>query len=192
MDAVRRAAPAIDPMALIALMRRLLGPEGTLLMPTFPFRGREEEFIRTDPLFNPRRTPSRVGLLTELFRRLPEARRSLHPTHPVAGIGPRADFLLGEHHRGRTYGPTSPFYRLRDCGGRVVGLGTQTESFTIQYVPEELHPRCRNLVFHPDPVPMPVLDGDQRLTCLVYPKKALVDYANVYRAQEILRIEGLM
>src|SRR5881397_1311983 len=41
-------------------------------------------YVQKNPKFDLRRTPSKVGPLTEVFRPLPSVVRSLHPTHPVA------------------------------------------------------------------------------------------------------------
>src|SRR5262249_1163927 len=48
---------------------RAVGETGHILMPTLPFSGVAVEYTSTGSVFDVRRTPSRVGLLTELFRR---------------------------------------------------------------------------------------------------------------------------
>src|SRR2546428_9924553 len=39
MDAISRRVPGITPIKLIQILQKLLGTEGTLLIPTFPFQG---------------------------------------------------------------------------------------------------------------------------------------------------------
>ena len=39
MDEFSRRVPSLDPLKIIALLKELVGEEGTLLMPTFPFEG---------------------------------------------------------------------------------------------------------------------------------------------------------
>ena len=57
MNEVRRAAPAVSPLAMTKLVEDLLGPEGTLLMPTFPFLGYEMDYVQRTPNFDVIRTP---------------------------------------------------------------------------------------------------------------------------------------
>jgi aminoglycoside N3'-acetyltransferase len=158
---VKRRVPDITPEKLIRQMQELLGPEGTLLMPTFAFRGRQSHYVDSHMHFDVRTTPSSVGVLTEVFRKMPGVIRSYHPTHSVAGWGRHAKDILSTHHLGSTFGVTSPFYRLREYDGLVVGLGRRYRyAFTITHVPEELNPRSREMAFDPRPRTMTVVDGD--------------------------------
>src|SRR5437867_1927973 len=90
MDEIMRRVPGMTPFKLIQILQNALGEKGTLLVPTFPFVGKQYFYIQNNPKFDVRRTPSQVGLLTEVFRRLPGVVRSLHPTHPVAAWGKHA------------------------------------------------------------------------------------------------------
>ena len=47
--------------------------------------------LASGEIYDPAETPSRVGSVTNLFRRRPGAVRSLQPTHSVAAIGNRAE-----------------------------------------------------------------------------------------------------
>jgi len=157
---VRRRVPGISPKNLIALLQDLLGPEGTLLMPTFPFQGSQGEYADKTPRFDVQKTPSKVGVLTEVFRQTPGVVRSKHPTHPVAAWGRHAREIISTHHLGPTFGVTSPFYRLREFDGMVVGLGTRYRyAFTIGHVIEELHPRLRQYDFEKRSRKMIIVDG---------------------------------
>jgi len=85
----------------------------TIMMPTFPFDGTMEAYLSTDPVFDPKETPSRSGLLSEILRLTEGARRSLHPTHPCAALGPRADELIVGSELSRTpFGNESTYGRL--------------------------------------------------------------------------------
>lgn len=113
------------PGGLVALLLRLLGPEGTLAMSSFPFTGSMVAYACTDPVFDVRHTPSRLGVVTEAFRAWPGVRRSLHPTHPVCAWGRRAAELVAEHDRcSSPCGSGSPFDRLVELDGWVLRLGT--------------------------------------------------------------------
>ena len=160
MERLGRRVPGLKPLGLIQLLQDRLRSEGTLLMPTFSFRGRQRDYVDRTRIFDVWRTPSQAGLLPEVFRRMPGVIRSLHPTHSIAGWGRHAAELLARHHLGTAFGPNSPMYKLQEYGGLVVGLGTRPEeTFTIIHVSEELHPAARLWVHEERPRVMTIMDG---------------------------------
>ena len=103
-----------DARSLLELMLRIAGSERTLAMPAFFFGTFPELFdlayYRKYPRFDVRRTPSQMGLVTELFRRTPGVTRSLHPTHSICALGPLANELCATHHLSPwRFGELSPF-----------------------------------------------------------------------------------
>jgi aminoglycoside 3-N-acetyltransferase len=123
------------PIDLLRLLLQQVGPAGTLAMPAYPLRPDPDE------IFDVRRTPTGAGLLPELFRRLPGARRSINLVHSVTALGPNADFLVRDHHRSETpWDRDSPYARLADVDAVSVCLGLP-RSFgygTVQHCPESL------------------------------------------------------
>ncbi|HYT62309.1 MAG TPA: AAC(3) family N-acetyltransferase, partial [Gemmatimonadales bacterium] len=75
------------PVDVIRALQQVVGPDGTLMMPTIPFQGSAIEYALGEPVFDARQTVSRMGLITEVFRRAPGVVRSVHPTHSVAVWG---------------------------------------------------------------------------------------------------------
>src|SRR4051794_2598560 len=71
------------PSDVLRVLRNRVGGDGTLLMPSMPFTGSSLDWVRNGAKFDLARTPSRMGLVTELFRRDRGTLRSEHPTHPV-------------------------------------------------------------------------------------------------------------
>ena len=127
------------PSDIIRVLQEAVGPEGTLLMPTLPFTGTAVEYTSRGNVFDVARTPSQMGLLTELFRRSPEVVRSVHPTHAVAAWGSRAAEMVANHHLARTpCGKGSPFARLLEHDGRILLLGVDIESMTFYHYVEEV------------------------------------------------------
>src|SRR5579871_184829 len=80
---------------------------GTLLSPTLSWR----EVSPDRPVFDELTTRSNLGTLNEVFRTAFAERRSLHPTHSVAGAGPLACRLLSKHSNDdtRPCAPESPW-----------------------------------------------------------------------------------
>jgi aminoglycoside N3'-acetyltransferase len=128
--------------ALEALLE-CVGNHGVLMMPTMPFTGSALQYAESGAVTDIRRTPSRMGLLTELLRRRKGAVRSIHPTHPVAIWGEGAEEIAAGHHAAQTpCGKGSPFERLHLAGGKILFAGVGVESMTFfHYVEERLEPR---------------------------------------------------
>src|SRR5437868_258748 len=84
---------ALKPSEVIDLLRDLIGPEGTLAMPAFPIDQDASKVFMVD------RAAVYTGLLCEVFRRVPDVRRSIHLSSSVCAIGANADCLFRDHHR---------------------------------------------------------------------------------------------
>jgi aminoglycoside 3-N-acetyltransferase len=169
MDAITRRVPGMTPARLARTAMELVGDEGTILMPTLPFQGSQLDWLQTATTFDVRRTPSRMGLASEIFRRMPGVQRSLHPTHPVAAWGKRAAELLSQHHEGPAFAETSPYYRMTQCGGIAVVIGAPAWANTLLHVAEYLHPVSSAHAYHDQSWPVTVIDGERRFEYQVYP-----------------------
>jgi aminoglycoside 3-N-acetyltransferase len=131
------------PSDVIEVLETAVGSSGTILMPTLPFTGTAIQYVSSGTIFDARRTPSRMGLLTELFRRNPGTLRSVHPTHSVAARGAEARFFVETHHLSQTpCDRYSPFGKLLKCPSRIVFLGTNIDVMTFFHTVESiLEPR---------------------------------------------------
>ena len=93
----------------------LLGAAGTVFVPTYTFGERE--------VFDPRSSSTtESGVLSEYFRGLPSAVRSLSPTHSHIGLGAQADQLPINTVR-RPFGDPSDFSDFLELDARLVLLG---------------------------------------------------------------------
>lgn len=126
------------PTDVIAVLQNVVGEQGVVMMPTMSFGGTAVDYARSNTLFDVARTPSRMGLLTELFRRLPGVVRSVHPTHSVAIWGADASAVAAGHHlAGTPCGVGSPFDALLKRRGKIVLLGTGMGVLTFFHMLEE-------------------------------------------------------
>lgn len=108
-------------------------------MPSFPMTGSMVDYLEKGEVFDVRRTPSRVGAITEVFRTWPQVLRSLHPTNPVCAWGRDAGRLLQGHEKSLTpYGSETPYGRL---AGRedtfILMIETHIHSF-IHHIQERV------------------------------------------------------
>jgi len=115
-------------------MLEVVGPRGTVMMPTFSHGAAR--------VFNPLATPGKSGAVTEAFWRRPEAVRSVHPTHPVAAIGPRAVEWCAGHTEAGVWGEDSPIGRLVRGGGFILCIGVGHGSSTARHLAEVAAGKC--------------------------------------------------
>ena len=123
----------------LPIIRAVVGPRGTILFPTYPNRHVSAyEYLQQGHTFDVRRTPSYTGALTEIARRQPGALRSLHPTKSVCASGPLAEELTRTHHLSPyPFDRPSPYFKLTECGAKIVGLGVGTSSLTLMHAAED-------------------------------------------------------
>lgn len=101
------------PAAIIEALIETVGPDGCIVMPTYPSAGSVLDYLDSGEPFNVRTTKSAVGSLTEVFRNWPGVKRSLHPTNPVATWGKGGEALIESHELSPTpYGDETPYGRM--------------------------------------------------------------------------------
>jgi aminoglycoside N3'-acetyltransferase len=110
---------------------------GTLVLPTHTYCYP----ISTDepgPLFDRQLTPSKTGLLTELFRKQEGTTRSIHATHSLAASGSDADQICSDHHRHNSpCGAGTPYSRLVQGRSSVLLFGVTFHSYTLFHTAED-------------------------------------------------------
>ncbi len=103
--------------ALIDAFLDVLGPEGTLVVPTF----------------------GALGIVTERLRARPEAVESCHPRARVAALGGDAAAICADHWKARTaHGEETPYTRIAAKGGYVCLLGVDQDRNTTLHTVEAL------------------------------------------------------
>ncbi|HYT05046.1 MAG TPA: AAC(3) family N-acetyltransferase [Gemmatimonadales bacterium] len=153
------------PVDVVRALQEVVGARGTLLMPTIPFRGTAVEYALGNPVFDARQTVSRMGLITEVFRRSPGVVRSSHPTHSVAVWGSRADAIIAGHeHADTPCGRRTPYGRLLEYDGKILLAGVPANTMTFCYfVAEEVEPQLRLPVLTRETYPMRWRRADGRV-----------------------------
>ena len=117
------------------VMRALLdavGESGTLAA----YVDWEDEGSPFDPAAS--RAARSHGVLAELLRGWPGARRSLNPGASMAAVGARAEWLCADHPLRYGYGPGSPLAKLVEAGGKVLLLGSSLENVTLLHHAEDV------------------------------------------------------
>jgi aminoglycoside N3'-acetyltransferase len=128
------------PDAVVEALLEAVGPEGHVVMPTLTATYTGRRAADSGLAFDPRTTPSRVGLITDRFWRRPDAVRSEHPTHSVACVGPRAGEWMAGHADISTFGWDGPYAKyVRAEGGpsKLVFLGVNMSCNTTWHAVED-------------------------------------------------------
>ncbi len=149
------------PAAVLSALLNQIGESGTLITPSFPHWSTA---IGSNAIFDVVETRSDMGVLTEMVRVLPQAHRSLHPTHPVVAVGPRAiEITAGHHKQPVAFGLDTPFFRLAKGGGKIVMIGVDLNSLTAFHVYEDLvMPISWCKVYEDNPRTFEIVDRDRR------------------------------
>jgi aminoglycoside 3-N-acetyltransferase len=139
------------PVAVVLALEEVLGPAGTLVMPTHsgdlsdPAEWRDppvppgwwEPIRRTMPAYDPDMTPTRkMGAIPECFRKQPGVRRSMHPAVSFAAWGANAGRVTEGHCLGFGMGEGSPLARVYDLDGYVLLLGVGHDRNTSLHLAE--------------------------------------------------------
>jgi aminoglycoside 3-N-acetyltransferase len=146
---------------LVTSLCASVGDGGTIVMPTYPTNGLTWPYLMANRRFHWRSTPSLSGMLTEVFRRLPEAHRSLHPTHSVAARGRLAAWLTEGHEDSETpFDERSPYHRLLEQNAKVLSIG-RFNSLPLRHLADHL---CQDIIPYPiycsDPIPVALVRRD--------------------------------
>ena len=115
------------PTAVEALLE-VLGPSGTLVVPTFTFAHEAED----DPIIDPREDPSEMGIISETARLRPDAVRSTAFRHSFAALGRRARVIT-------EVDPSLSSFDLRSSFGVMLALNTQVLLFGMTYASSTSH-----------------------------------------------------
>lgn len=180
------------PPKVIDALLEVLGTEGTLIMPTFNF-----DFTKGKP-WDVRSTPSQMGVLTELVRTDPRAKRVFHPIYSFAVIGKYADYLSGLRYKS-SYERNSVFGKLRDLDGKIMVIGlSYTNSMTFFHHIEQMEGvdyrflkqftgqvTDENGVTYTDTFEMLVRDIDRGVVTEVDPMGALMEQAGIVKIRKI-------
>ena len=119
------------PVGLIGALRDALGPDGTLVMPSWS--GNDDEPF--DPLATP--APPSLGVVADTFWRLPGVLRSSH-SQAFAAAGPEAARVTSDPLPLPPHIPASPVGRVHDLDGQVLLLGVGHDADTTLHLAELL------------------------------------------------------
>jgi aminoglycoside 3-N-acetyltransferase len=143
-----------DLIALADAVLEVLGPEGTVVVPTATTDNSDtsrihlartagmtdaqrQRYLDAMPAFDPERTPSTgMGAFAEHVRLSAGALRSRHPQMSFAALGSRAKVVIDGHAMDCHLGEESPLARMYDLDARILMLGTGYDTCTALHLAE--------------------------------------------------------
>lgn len=141
------------PQTVILALESILGPAGTLVVPTHTGANSDPAgwvappvpeawwpVIRESmPAFDPHLSSTRaMGAIPDTLLRHPAVHRSAHPTVSFAAVGHHAEEITTGHRLHEQLGITSPVGRIYDLGGSVLLLGVGHDNNTSLHLAEYL------------------------------------------------------
>ncbi len=139
------------PVAIILALEEILGPEGTLVMPSHSGSMTEPSnwshppvpeswwpVIRNEtPAFDPELTPTRLmGAIAETFRKQSGVMRSSHPSSSFCARGKYSVEITSNHSLSYSLGEHSPLARVYDLDGSVLLVGVGYHNNTSLHLAE--------------------------------------------------------
>lgn len=141
------------PADLVRAFKAAVGESGLLVMTSLPYQNMSSaQWLASGKPMNVRRSPSMMGLVSEVFRRSEGVRRSLSATHPLLAWGRDAEaFVEGHEKTDRPFGAGSPFARLLERDAIILGFDASFSTFTFHmYVEDRFADRLPVPLYEPE------------------------------------------
>lgn len=175
------------PVDMINALKQVLSPSGLIVMPSLTYQNEssKEYLLRNKPM-NVLRSPSMMGLMSEVFRRGKEMRRSLSPTHPLLAWGDKnEDFVAGHESCLLPFGDGSPFDKLLQLNGKILAIDASFSTVTFtHFLEDRIASFLPFALYEDEPMIGKVIDKTGELREI--PVKVLSRQANALRREQML------
>lgn len=175
------------PVDFITAIKEVVGTDGLLSMTSMPYQNEStREFLQRGTPLKILSTPSKMGLLTEVFRRGKGVERSLNPAHPILAWGSKAKWFVEGHEKTeQSFGVGSPFDKLQNNSGKILCVDTPFSNITFtHFLEDRIALSLPFNLYDPEPLTGLVIDRDGRDVCVS--TKVLSKQANSLRCEECL------
>lgn len=182
-------------LELVKALIDYCGPDRTLVMPAFNFGAEGEgarETLKKSPRFDLQRSPSQMGLLTELFRRSKGVTQSRHPAYRIAALGPEADALVRGHEAAPSgMGKGTPFDYMAQNNAHILGIGKSFQVMTqVHHVESLLGENWPAPQISLPNIPVTVVDRKQELQIEIGGTQQLWRF-NIWKLKQIVEDDAL-
>jgi len=152
------------PKQVLDCLLNCLGPGGHLFMMSMGFTSSAYDYLKSGMPFDVRRTVSRMGIISETFRRREGVLRSANPLHPVLAWGPEAEWIISGHDQmTHSCGAGSPFEKMLELDTKVLFFDVPFAVLTFaHYLEDRFKDSAPVPVYHPEPIQSLLIDRDGR------------------------------
>lgn len=163
---------------IIDCFLNIIGASGHVVMMSMAYTGSSYDYLQMGEPFNVQRTISRMGIITESFRRREGVLRSANALHPILAVGPRAEWLIADHDKiMHSCGRGSPFEKLLQLNSKVLFFDVSFLSLSFLHYLEDLYERCAPVKVYRDELLESVIidtNGEKRRVMIfVFSKEAI-------------------
>jgi len=150
------------PQDIINCLIEVLGNDGNLLMVSMPYTCSSLEYLKKNPVFNVRKTFSKMGIISEIFRRKKGVLRSLHSTHPVLAYGKDAEWLVEDHEKCLyACGKDTPFDKFQSLRGKILRFDVPINGTTFfHYLEDIIKDKLPFSLYSEEPISARMIDYD--------------------------------
>lgn len=114
---------SFSPTEAVQLLMDIITEEGTIMMPYYPPMN-SDEWAKGSHIFDMKETKSGMGIITNVFSKMPNVHKSVHPTKAVCVWGKDAEFIIKDHETATTpFYWDSPYGKFLKSGCKTLGLG---------------------------------------------------------------------
>lgn len=118
---------------IIKTLLEKLGPNGTLIVPTFSFKSIKSKF------FDIKNTPSEMGMISEIIRKHPNSIRTGHPVYSFAVLG-KKKFFFKNMNNFDAFSSKSPFQKIYDYNFKIAIMDLpDSKSMTFYHFIEQIN-----------------------------------------------------
>jgi aminoglycoside 3-N-acetyltransferase len=186
-----------NPLQFVQMLIEFCGTERTLAMPAFYFGDPElgglSATFEKNPRFDLRRTPSQMGLATEIFRRTKGVRQSRHPVYRIAALGPLAEVLTIGHETAESdCGRGSPFDVMTAHDTLILGIGKPFEVLThVHHVEDLMGADFPVPMSVGSELPMTLVDGQEEIPFALH-RRGFMWKRNMWKLRDIMQRDELL
>lgn len=144
-----------SPIEVVQLLMNIVTEEGTIMMPYYPPMN-SDEWAKEGHIFDMTNTKSGMGIITNVFSKMPNVYKSTHPTKAVCVWGKNAEKIVSGHEKATTpFYWDSPYGKFLKNGCKSIGLGLK--NIPIFHTFEDVLSPSENAYYYPQKYSLKVI-----------------------------------
>lgn len=148
-----------SPAEAVKLLMDIVTEEGTIMMPYYPPQN-SDEWAKEGHIFDMVNTKSGMGVITNVFSKMPNVLKSMHPTKAVCVWGKDAKEIVEGHELAETpFYWDSPYGKFLKMGCKSIGLGLK--NIPIFHTFEDVLSDSKDAYYYPETFKLKVITDKQ-------------------------------